>query len=295
MKHIPVMAEEVIKLLAPKANETFIDCTLGNGGHAREILKKTAPKGILLGIDWDPEAIRRAGTALKKEVQDKRAILVHGNYADIDAIAEKACIREADGILLDLGYSSDQLEAKRGLSFLSEDPLDMRYDPANPLKASHIVHYWNRRDIERILKEYGEERLAPQIAKAIVEARAKRRVETAKDLALIIKQAVGSRYQSQHIHPATRTFQALRIAVNHELDNVKTVLPKAIGLLKKGGRIGVLSFHSLEDRIAKDTFREYAKQNIVELSSKKYLTPTPTEKAINPRSRSAKLRSAKKQ
>lgn len=289
------MAEEVINLLAPKENETFIDCTLGSGGHARAILERTAPKGMLLGIDWDPEAIKRAGAALKKEAQAKRIILVRGNYADIDEIAAKAGIREADGVFLDLGYSSDQLEAGRGFSFLSGDPLDMRYDPANPLKASHIVRYWNRRDIEKILKEYGEERLAPHIARAIIEARSQRPIETSKDLADIVEQAVGDRYRAQHIHPATRTFQALRIAVNHELDNLKMALPKAINILKKGGRVGVLSFHSLEDRIVKDTLRELAKQNIVELIAKKHHSPTFAEIATNPRARSAKLRTAKKQ
>ncbi|MBI2121335.1 MAG: 16S rRNA (cytosine(1402)-N(4))-methyltransferase RsmH [Candidatus Wildermuthbacteria bacterium] len=294
MKHIPVMAKEVIELLCPKENETFIDCTLGNGGHALEILERTRPNGILLGIDRDEESVKRARITLAKEVRGRRAILTQGNYADVDEIASRLTIEKADGILLDLGYSSDQLEEGRGFSFLAQDPLDMRYDPATPLKASHIVQYWSRKDLERILKEYGEERCARQIANAIIERRSKKPIESAKDLASIIEQAVPRSYRAQKIHPATRTFQALRIAVNNELENLKTCLPKAIALLKKGGRLGVISFHSLEDRIVKETFRRYAQEQSIELRTKKPLSPTLEERTINPRAGSAKLRVAQK-
>lgn len=291
MAHISVLQEEVLRILDPKPNEHFIDCTLGSGGHAFAILEKTAPRGKLLGIDWDSEAISRAKSAAKQKGLEKRLIPAHGSYADLSEIIRKEKFPQPSGILLDLGLSSEQLEESgRGFTFRTQEPLDMRFNPAHTVTAEKILNFWSRQDIEKIIKEYGEEQFAKEITRAIIGQRAKKPFAQTSDLVGIVFSAIPKRYHRTKIHPATRTFQALRIAVNGELDNLRRVLPQAVAELKTGGRVAVISFHSLEDRIVKEFF----KQSDIRILTKKPLAPTNKEIQHNPRARSAKLRAAEK-
>lgn len=277
--HIPVLQKEAIKYLDPKPNENFIDATIGGGGHTAEILQKIAPRGKVLGIDWTQESI----SEIKKS---PNLILVCDNYANLTEIIKQNKIGKINGILLDLGYSSWHLEeSQRGFSFQKKEPLDMRYSAQNQLTAEKIVNYWSKFEIERILKEYGEEKFADKIAASIVEERKRRPIQNTLQLVDIIQKSVRGR---QRIHPATQTFQALRIAVNDELNNIEKVLPQALDVLEPGGRLVIISFHSLEDRIVKNFF----KNNIlkVNLLTKKPVTPDRQEINFNNRSRSAKLR-----
>jgi len=293
--HIPVLQKEVIAYLDPQPDENFIDATLGNAGHTLAILEKNGPGGKVLGIDKDPEQIKNARLNIKDAESKNRLITVCDNFANLKEIAARERIKEVAGIIFDLGMSSWHLgESGRGFSFLKDEPLDMRYGDSSKLSAEKILNYESGREIERILQEYGEERFAKKIAEKIVETRRARTIGTTSQLVEIIRQAVPSGYQHQKIHYATRTFQAIRIAVNEELDNLKKVLPPAVEILKCGGKIVLISFHSLEDRIVKNFFREKAKENVLTIITKKPVGPTKEEIKINFRSRSAKLRAAEK-
>jgi len=290
MIHIPVLKKEVIEYLNPKVNQNFIDCTVGGGGHALSILSLTDPKGKLLGIDWDKKAID--DLEIKNE---KRLILVHDNFANLEEIVKEHNFQDISGVLLDLGMSSWHLEESgKGFSFQKEEPLDMRYDSnqEDSLTAEVIVNQYPQEQIENILKEYGEERFARRIAKRIVEKRRIKPIKTTFQLTEIIGGIVPSWYKRKRIHFATRTFQALRIAVNNELDNLQKVLPQVIETLNPGGKIVVISFHSLEDRIVKNFFKEQKKNNSIEILTKKPIQPSLEEISINHRARSAKLRAA---
>jgi len=299
MIHIPVLKKEVIKHLDPKPNQNFVDCTVGTGGHALAILALTEPNGKLLGIDWDKKMIdglRFRAQEMKMEKMEKRLILVHDSFAKLQEITEKNNFQDISGILLDLGMSSWHIEQSgRGFSFQKEEKLDMRYNPdsgESGLTAQVIVNQYSLEEIEKILREYGEERLAKRIAQAIVEKRKYNPIKTTVHLINIIKGAVPGWYQRKRIHYATKTFQALRIAVNNELDNVQTVLPQTVNVLKSKGKILVISFHSLEDRIIKNFFKEQKKKGSLEIVNKKVIKPSPEEIKVNPRARSAKLRVA---
>jgi 16S rRNA (cytosine1402-N4)-methyltransferase len=260
--HTPVLTKEVLQYLDPKPNENFIDCTLGGGGHTKAILEKNKPRGRVLGIDWDASAVG---------IQHKRITIIHDNFANIKDIAAESAFKPVHGVLFDLGFSSDQLEhSGRGFSFQKEEPLDMRYNAENPTTAEKIVNYSSRYELERILREYGQEKFAKQIAKTIVEQRP---FSSTKQLADCIHYK-----QKSSIHPATRTFQALRIAVNDELTNIRKGIEGAKEIVAKGGKIVVISFHSLEDRIAK------------EMLGSRPILPSIEEIQSNPRARSAKLR-----
>jgi len=290
MVHIPVLQKEVLQYLDPKPNENFIDCTIDGGGHAIAILEKTSPKGRILGIEIDSELYQK----LKLQIS-KRLILVNDSYVNLKEIVKREKFGPVSGILFDLGMSSWHLEESgRGFSFLKNEPLDMRYDLENPLTAEKIVNFWSEPDIEKILKEFGEEKFAKKIAQNLVEERKSVPIKTTFQLVKIIKKAVPLRYQRQRLHCATRTFQAIRIATNKELDNLEKVLPQTIEILPAGGKLIVISFHSLEDRIVKNFFREKAKENILKIVTKKPVGPGPKETKINPRSRSSKLRAAVK-
>ena len=287
--HIPVLQNEVLEYLAPKPNDNFIDCTLNGGGHTKAILEKTAPKGKVLGIDADPEIIRN----LKLEIRnlEKRIIPVCDNFANLKEIIKQTKFGQVSGILFDLGMSSWQLEESgRGFSFLKKEPLDMRYSILTPLTAEKILNYWSVAEIEKVLREYGEERFSSRIARRILEERKIRPISNTFQLVEIIRQAVPPKFQHQKIHLATRTFQALRIQVNDELNNLKNALPQAAEALSKGGRLAVISFHSLEDRIVKNFF----KSQELKILTKKPITPGFKEIKINSRARSAKLRAAEK-
>ncbi len=287
--HIPVLQKEVIQNLDPKPNENFIDCTAGFGGHTAAILEKNGPNGKVLGIDCDKEVI----SLLKSQTTKfkDRLILVNDSFTNLKEIAKK--FHSISGVLFDLGMSSWHMEGSgRGFSFLKSEPLDMRYDTNNPLTAEKIVNYWSESEMEKILKEYGEERFARIIAEEIINERKIYPIKSTSQLVKIIQKAVPFRYQRQKIHFATRTFQALRIAVNDELNNLKKALPQAVEILNPQGRMVVISFHSLEDGIVKKFLKEKSKENILQILTKKPTRPARGEIIINPRSRSAKLRAA---
>ena len=292
MIHTAVLKKEVLEYLDPKQNENFVDCTIGEGGHAEDMLEKNGPEGKVLGIDLDPQQIS-ASQWLHVQFKD-RIILVNNSYANLTEIIERKNFGPVDGILLDLGMSSAQLvRAQKGFSFQIDQGLDMRYnDEANYLTAEKIVNEWSEKKIEEILKDYGEEKFAKKIAKNIVEQRKQGRIKTTFQLIEIIKDATPLTYWRGKIHYATRTFQALRIAVNDELENIKKVLPQAVSILAPEGRLAVISFHSLEDRIVKNFLGNESKKGILKILTKKPITAGRDELGKNPRSRSAKMRAA---
>ncbi len=284
MIHIPVLLKEAIKYLDVKEKGIYVDATLGFGGHSKEILKR-AKKGLLIGIEWDESALKEAKVNLEK-FKNKKLILE--NFVNLKKILKKLKIEEIDGILFDLGVNLAQLQdSKRGFSFQKEGPLDMRMTEDLDLTASEIVNKWPEKELIRIFKE-NNERFARKIARKIVREREKKPILTTLELANIVKSCYRKR---RKIHPATLVFQALRIEVNKELENLKLVLPQAVDSLKKGGRLVVISFHSGEDRIVKTFIKE--EKRLINLT-KKPIVPTPLEIRKNPRARSAKLRAAEK-
>jgi 16S rRNA (cytosine1402-N4)-methyltransferase len=293
MLHIPVLQKEILEYLDPKPNENFIDCTVNGGGHSLAILERILPKGKLLGIDWSPELIKSFEFQISGSKVEGNVIPVCDNFANLKEIVQKQRFKKVSGILFDLGISSWHLaESGRGFSFSRKEPLDMRYNPYHPVSAEKILNYWSREEIEKILREYGEERFAREISEKIIEARKIKPIKNTSQLVEIVKRALPVRYLGQKINPATRTFQALRIAVNDELANLQKVLPQAMEVLERNGRTAVISFQSLEDRIVKNFFKEGARNNSLKILTKKPVTPTGDEIKINPRSRSAKLRAA---
>lgn len=299
-RHTPVLLSEVVSGLVQQTGGRYIDATLGGGGHAFAILAASAPDGQLLGIDADPAAIMAATTRL--EPYADRTVFVHDNFCNLGQIATCAEFAAVDGIVLDLGVSSYQLDTpERGFSFLNDGPLDMRLDPTCGETAADLVNNLDEETLANLIYRYGEERTSRRIARYIVEARQKYAITTTGALADIIVRASGGRRGK--IHPATRTFQALRIVVNHEMDYLEMVLPQAVELLVPGGRLAVISFHSLEDRIVKFFFRAQAGQGsqdertgepTLQIVTKKPITVRDAEHRSNPRSRSAKLRIAEK-
>ncbi len=266
----------------------YVDCTLGAGGHARAILEKILPNGRLLGIDADPAAIEEARRSLAG--YSGAAVLAQGNFGDLGSICRQHGFDRNDGMLFDLGVSSMQLDtAERGFSFQKEAPLDMRFDTTAGPTAADIVNNYSEQEIARILWEYGEERYSRQIAHRIVRERP---ILSTLRLAHIVQQVLGSR--RGRIHPATRTFMALRIAVNRELENLKLALDQTVSLLRTGGRLVVISYHSLEDRIVKQFMRAEASEHAFLLTTRKVIRPTSLECRSNPRSRSARLRIAER-
>lgn len=302
-EHEPVLLEEVLAALAPRPGRRYIDGTVGSGGHARAVLDRSAPDGRLLGIDLDPFAVAQARRALTE--YGDRLVLLQGNFAWIGEIARQHNFAPVDGILLDLGLSSLQLEApERGFSFQADGPLDMRFDPRHGPSAADLVNGLPESELADIIYRYGEERRARRIARAIVEARPLR---TTGELAHLVSRVVK---RSRGIHPATRTFQALRIAVNRELENLERALPAAVDLLAAGGILAVISFHSLEDRIVKRFFVEQAAGCVcppelpvctcgrvprLRILTRKPIRPNAAEVERNPRSRSARLRVARRE
>ncbi|MCD6404543.1 MAG: 16S rRNA (cytosine(1402)-N(4))-methyltransferase RsmH [Planctomycetes bacterium] len=292
--HRPVMVGEVLEALSPARGEIFVDLTVGAGGHAFEIASRLGPEGLLIGMDLDEDVIEFARERLAEEGL-ARSVLFQGNYTGCREALGDAEVDQVDGILLDLGVSSLQLgDAERGFSFSRDGPLDMRMDRDGLVTAAaEIVNRAPERELSRIIWEYGQERFSLRIARAIVRERQKAPIETTTRLASIVARACPRRGRWR-IHPATRTFQALRIEVNHELDNLKSIIGIAPGLLGAGGRIAVISFHSLEDRIVKEGFRNGAREGVYRLITKKPLRPSPEEVEVNPRARSARLRSAQR-
>lgn len=287
-RHIPVLVDEVIDSLKCLKGGIYVDSTLGEGGHAQRILEAILPGGLLIGIDQDVQAVKRARENLKKYKEN--LLVFERNFSEIGTILESLRIKEVDGILFDLGLSSLQLQdANRGFSFQKDGPLDMRMSETMKLTAGYLLNTRSVDELVDIISKYGEERWARRIARIVVESRRRRPLETTFQLVRIIKNAIPRSAWPRKIHVATRTFQALRIAVNDELTVLEKTLPQAARFLKKGARICIISYHSLEDRIVKNFFREYKKQGLKAVFPKP-VTPTRRELQMNPRSRSAKLR-----
>jgi len=306
--HRSVMPDEVIQYLNPRPGGIYLDGTLGGGGHARLILERCTPGGMLIGIDQDQEALRATGQRLAEF--GASAQLVHGNFGNLESHLDRLGVSALDGFILDIGVSSHQLDSgNRGFSFQHDAPLDMRMDTSQGQTATNLLNELPEEELERIIWEYGEERWAKRIASFIVKARLEAPISGTFQLVDIIKGAVPKAKWDERIHPATRTFQAIRIAVNRELDNLEKGLREAIDRLKPTGRGVVISFHSLEDRIVKHIFREYATgctcpRNLpvcvcnneprVRVLNNKPVMASEKEISENPRSRSAKLRSVEK-
>jgi 16S rRNA (cytosine1402-N4)-methyltransferase len=292
--HVPVLLKEAIDFLAIRRGGTYIDATVGLGGHSFEIASRLGPQGHLIGFDKDPQALELAQQRLSRIGGDSRPkiTLLHASYAEI---AQHVSPASADGLLADLGVSSLQFgDPARGFSFQAEGPLDMRMDPQEERTADQVVNRMREEDLANVIYEFGEERRSRRIARAIVRARP---IRTTAHLAQVISAALRSMKKPgarDKIHPATRTFQAIRIYVNRELDDLKALLDAAPGLLKPGGRLVVISFHSLEDRIVKDALREGAKAGVYNVLTKKPVEAGEEEIDRNPRSRSAKLRAAER-
>ncbi len=301
----------MVAYLQPRSGGRYVDCTVGAGGHAEALLEASAPDGRLLGLDVDPDALRLAQQRLQRF--GERVRLERRNYRELAAVLAATRFAPVDGILFDLGVSSMQLErAERGFSFRVEGPLDMRMDPSLRVTAADLVNTLPERELAELIATYGEERWARRIARAIVARRRSRPFRTTTDLADTIAAAVGAGQRGrgrERIHPATRTFQALRIAVNDELGGLRQALPAAVDALTPGGRVAVITFHSLEDRIVKDFFRREAGRCVcppdfpvcrcgararLRILTAKPVVPTAAEISANPRSRSAKLRVAEK-
>lgn len=293
LEHKPVMKNEVLEYLEPQQGEIFLDCTIGNGGHAIELLKRISPQGHLIGIDQDEEALLLAHEYLNK--YEDNITLIKENFQNIPQVLEELEIKKVNGALFDLGVSSIQLRnPERGFSFKYDGPLDMRMDRNKKISAYDLVNNLSKSELSNLIKKFGEERWHKSIAEAIVKSRKEAPITTTKQLADLIKYTVPHKYRYGRIHPATRTFQAFRIAVNRELLSLKKGLNKIVEFLDKKARVGVISFHSLEDRIVKRNFKKFSENKMLKVISKKPLTPSEKEKNENPRSRSAKFRIAQK-
>jgi len=306
--HQPVLVNETVTTLSCHPGGIYVDGTIGGGGHACHIFKTCPDIKLLIGIDRDEDALLQAEQRLASF--KSQVVLIKENYSQIKTIISDLQIKSVDGVLLDLGVSTHQLlSPDRGFSFSTEGPLDMRMDREQQITASDLVNTLPAQDLEKILREYGEERYAASIAKTIVRERKKEPIETTLALANVVTKTIPFSSRPRKIHPATRTFQALRIAVNDEFANLESVLPDAIDILEQRGRIAVISFHSLEDRIVKNFFRQQSKSCVcppqlpkcaceqiqkLKVLTKKPIVPTAEEIIMNPRSRSARLRGAEK-
>jgi len=306
--HTPVLLAEVVEYLNCQANGIYLDATLGSGGHAYTILKDNPEIKALIALDWDEDAIKQA----RKRLQpfSHKSYIFQENFINIRTVLKKLEVKELNGILLDLGVSSQQLEdPNRGFSFRLQGPLDMRMNRNLPNTALDLVNTSSVSQLKQVFLDYGEERFAPRIARALVTERKKEPVADTLTLAQLVTSAIPRKYHPRKIHPATKTFQALRIAVNNELENLKMVIEEGIDLLAPKGRFCIISFHSIEDRIVKHKFRSLSKetsyskrtfpcrkieQKMVKIITKKPISPQPEEVRKNPRARSAKLRVVEK-
>jgi 16S rRNA (cytosine1402-N4)-methyltransferase len=291
--HVSVMHREVMDFLNPTLGGCFLDGTLGLGGHSVSIAERIGSSGHLIGLDRDEQSMALARERLKGF--QGRLDILQSDFRDFDVVLKNIGVQAVDGILLDLGISSFQMDdPKRGFSFRLEGPLDMRMDQGGFMSAAELVNSLSEEELAKIIFNFGEERYSRRIARTIVQYRAAKPLETTQELEDLIFRSVPAAYRHQRIHPATRTFQALRIAVNRELESLKIALDKCVDYLKIGGRIAVISFHSLEDRIVKEKFRNFSKEEKLSLVFKKPIGPSDEEVQANPRSRSAKLRVAER-
>jgi 16S rRNA (cytosine1402-N4)-methyltransferase len=286
-RHVPVLSREVLALLGPASGEIWVDATVGAGGHSRLIAERIAPNGRLIGLDQDPTMLELA----RPKLEELLVTLLHANFDQLQSALQRVGVHQVDGVLADLGVSSDQLDApERGLSFQRDGPLDMRLDPTQGEPASALLRRLSERELAEIFWKYGEERHSRRIAKRIVETRRQAPIETTAQLAELVRRCV-PREKGNRIDPATRAFQGLRIAVNDELGSLERLLSQLPRLVRPGGRVGVISFHSLEDRLVKHAFRD---RDVWEVLTKKPVQAGDDEVRDNPRARSAKLRVAKR-
>ncbi len=288
MKHKSVLTKELMAIIQPESGKLYVDMTLGAAGHTKKLLEMSSPDGKVIAFDKDIEAIKNAEKL--KEIYKDRLILINSDFSKLEEHLDRLGINRVDGVIFDLGVSLDQLKSDRGFSFNIDAPLDMRMDRNKPLTAEVIVNHWDMEEIEKILRLYGEEKFSKRIAKQIVKMRP---IKSTKQLAELVENTI-PRNVSTKIHPATRTFQALRIVVNDELESLQIGLKAAIKRLNVGGTVCVISFHSLEDRIVKQTFRSYKQKEILRVINKKPIRPTQSEIRNNRQARSAKLRCALK-
>lgn len=312
-RHTPVLLAEVMQQLSPQPGSIVVDCTLGGAGHAKRIADLIAPDGILVGIDQDDAALDAAAVTLRLGQQElpKGTILLKGNFSEIDRLLSEANIPYADAVLFDLGVSSPQIDVvDRGFTFKADAPLDMRMDPGHQTRtAAEVIAEYDEADLARIIRDYGEDRWASRIAAFITAARARHPIATSADLVDVIKAAIPASARRSGGHPAKKTFQALRIEVNDELGVLERGLRSAISWLAPGGRIAVISYHSLEDRIVKNVFKELSQgcvcppdlpvctcghEPVLRILTRKAVVPGVEEIEVNPRARSAKLRAAMK-
>jgi 16S rRNA (cytosine1402-N4)-methyltransferase len=307
-QHVPVMLNEAVDMLIVKDDGIYVDGTLGGAGHSEEILKRTSESGKLIGIDRDLDAINNA--KIKLERYKDRVLLINSKFSSLKSILKDNGIDKVDGVLLDLGVSSHQLdEASRGFSYMHDAPLDMRMDSNSKITAQYIVNNYSEEELKDIIRDYGEERWASRIASFIVKEREKAPIVSTYDLVDVIKAAIPAKARRDGPHPAKRTFQAIRIAVNRELEEIENVIPDIVDVLNEGGRISIITFHSLEDRIVKKAFKELAnpctcppdfpicvcnKKPKIKILTNKPILPKKEEIENNPRARSAKLRVAEK-
>ncbi|WP_097025805.1 16S rRNA (cytosine(1402)-N(4))-methyltransferase RsmH [Clostridium peptidivorans] len=306
-KHVSVLLNETIDSLNIKEDGIYVDCTLGGAGHSSEILKRLSDNGRLIGIDQDEDALSAAKEKLKNY---KNVTFVHDNFYNIENILDDLGIDKVDGIIADLGVSSYQLDEKdRGFSYMNDAPLDMRMDRRIEFSAYNVVNEYSFEELYKVIREYGEENFAKRIAQFIVEERSKEPIKTTGELTEVIKRAIPAKFRREGPHPSKRTFQAIRIEVNGELRILNKAIEDGVNKLKSGGRMSIITFHSLEDRIVKNKFRELespcncpkdfpicvcGKESIVKVISRKPIEPSKEEVEENPRSRSAKLRVAEK-
>ncbi|MEW6146006.1 MAG: 16S rRNA (cytosine(1402)-N(4))-methyltransferase RsmH [Thermodesulfobacteriota bacterium] len=302
--HRSVLSEEVVSYLVTRPEGVYVDATLGMGGHTKSILDHTHSRSLVIGLDVDEESISISRERLS--AYNGHVIYRNSNFSDIDKVLDGLDIREVDGILADLGMSSYQIEtSERGFSFMREEPLDMRMDPRLRFTAYDLVNEMTMDEISRVLRMYGEEKWSKRIAKRIVETRKENPIRTSAELARVVSEAIPRKFHPARIHPATKTFQALRIAVNNELENIKEFIGKAVSRLRIGGRLVIISFHSLEDRLVKSSFLRMSspcvcppgmpecgcgKKRILKIITRTPIVPGEEEILNNPRARSAKMR-----
>ncbi len=284
--HVPVLLDEILRWAAPRPGAVIVDGTLGGGGHTRALAERVGPNGSVIALDRDPAAL----AAAEDRLAGLPVRLIHANFCDLPEVLQALEIREVDGVVLDLGVSSDQLaDAERGFSFSAEGPLDLRFDPTAGEPAWRLVNRLSAEHLAELIYRYGEERHSRRIAQAIVQRRSKGPIHSALELADLVRRCVPAARGGHRIDSATRTFQALRIAVNDELKSLEIALRRTPDCLRPGGRMAVISFHSLEDRRVKEAFRDDPRYEVL---TRKPVRPNPQEVAANPRARSAKLRVA---
>lgn len=293
-EHVPVLAEQVLALLDPQPGEVCVDCTVGRAGHAKLICERLGEGGRYIGLDLDPGNVAYAQQVMSQSSSGARVEVHHASFADVRSVLDDLGVERVDLLLADLGFASNQMaDVERGLSFQTDGPLDMRLDPTQGATAAQLIHDLEEKELADVIYQYGEERLSRKIARKIVELRQYEPIETTQALAALVRRCYGPRGKRQRIDPATRTFQAIRIAVNRELESLESLLEQLPSCVGPGGRAAIISFHSLEDRLVKRGFLRYQQEDLADRLVRKPVRADDAERDDNPRSRSAKLRAVR--